>query len=86
MDCYLPHVAIGAFSLLAVFFILFIIFVCVVMGIIKAVAYCRIFSKAGYGWAWGLLMLLPLVHTIMLFVLGFSKWPIQQETDLLKKR
>ena len=46
---------------------------------------CKIFSKAGYSWAMGLLMLVPIVNFIMLLVLAFSDWPVQKELRLLKQ-
>lgn len=38
--------------------------------------FCRIFSKAGYPWALGLLMMVPIADIIMRFVLAFGDWPI----------
>ena len=54
--------------------------------IIKILIYCRIFSKAGYCWALGLLMLVPIANIIMPFVLAFGDWPIQKELRLLKQQ
>ena len=47
--------------------------------------WCKIFSKAGYSWAMGLLMLVPIANFIMLLVLAFSDWPIHKELRLLKQ-
>jgi hypothetical protein len=49
-------------------------------------AYCKIFAKAGYSWALGLLMLVPVANIIMPFVLAFSDWPIQKQLRLLKQQ
>ena len=39
----------------------------------------KIFSKTGYGWALGLLMLIPIANLIMLLVLAFGDWPVLKE-------
>jgi hypothetical protein len=44
----------------------------------------KIFAKAGYSGAMGLLMLIPLVNFIMLLVLAFGEWPIQRELRSLR--
>ena len=54
--------------------------------IIKILIYCKIFSKAGYCWALGLLMFVPIANIIMPFVLAFGDWPIQKELRLLKQQ
>ncbi|MBW7988490.1 MAG: hypothetical protein FVQ84_00480 [Planctomycetes bacterium] len=54
--------------------------------IIKALIYCKIFSKAGYCWALGLLMFVPIANIIMPFVLAFGDWPIQKELRVLKQQ
>ena len=58
-----------------------------VLGIVavKIVICCSIFSKAGYCWALGLLMLFPLVDIIMVFILAFGDWPVRRELRLLKQ-
>jgi hypothetical protein len=48
--------------------------------------FCKIFSKAGYCWALGLLMLVPIANIIMPFVLAFADWPIQKKLRLLKQQ
>jgi len=57
-----------------------------IVVIITALIYCKIFSKAGYCWALGLLMLVPIASIIMPFVLAFGDWPIQKELRLLKQQ
>ena len=44
------------------------------------------FSKAGYSWALGLLMLVPIANIIMPFVLAFGDWPIYKELRLLRQQ
>jgi hypothetical protein len=70
-----PSVA-PVFSL--IFFIFMIPIVLIVVGI-KVLIFCRIFSKAGFSWALGLLILVPIANIVMLFVLAFAEWPIQRE-------
>jgi len=65
---------------------LFVLFVVLVVTIIKVLVYCKIFSNAGYSWALGLLMLVPIANIIMLFVLAFAEWPIRKELRLLKQQ
>lgn len=38
--------------------------------------FCRIFAKAGYPWAMGILMMVPIANVIMPFVLAFGDWPV----------
>lgn len=53
--------------------------------IFTAVLFCKIFSKAGYHWAMGLLMLIPIANFIMLCVLAFGQWPIHRELQILRQ-
>ncbi|MCX5637048.1 MAG: hypothetical protein NTX52_05055 [Planctomycetota bacterium] len=64
----------------------FVLFSLVALLVITAVVYCRIFHKAGYHWALGLLMLVPIVCIIMPFVLAFGEWPIHKELQRLRSR
>ncbi len=41
------------------------------------IAWWRIWAKAGYSGALGLLMIIPFVNLIMILVLAFSEWPVQ---------
>ena len=66
--------------------IAFAILMSLIVLIIKILIYCKIFSKAGYCWALGLLMLIPIANIIMPFVLAFGDWPIQRELRLLKQQ
>ena len=67
-------------------FVIFIILVSLLMTILMAWVYCRIFSKAGYCWALGLLMFVPVGNIIMLFVLAFGDWPVLKELRMLKQQ
>lgn len=67
-------------------FVMFGLFIGLIVLIIKVWIYCRIFSKAGYPWALGLLILVPIASLIMPFVLGFGDWPIEKELRALKQQ
>jgi len=71
------------FLALVIAFVLFVIFVA---AAIKLLIFCRIFAKAGYSWALGLLMIVPIADIIMAFFLAFADWPIHKELCLLKQR
>ena len=46
--------------------------------------FCKIFSKAGYSWAFGLLVLVPLGNVVVPLVLALMEWPIQKQVRQLK--
>jgi len=71
------------------FFILlamFTTFVLLAVLAIKILIFCKIFSKAGYCWALGLLILIPLVNIFMAFFLAFADWPVCKEIRRLKQQ
>ena len=51
---------------------------------IRVLITCRIFGKAGYHWALGLLILVPIVNIIIPFYLAFADWPVQRQLRDLK--
>ena len=53
--------------------------------IVKALICCKIFAKAGYCWALGLLMFVPIANIIMIFMLAFGEWPIQRKLRQLEQ-
>jgi hypothetical protein len=56
------------------------------VGIIFAVIiYWRIFAKAGYSGALGLLMFVPIANIVMLCILAFAEWPIYKELNYLRQ-
>jgi hypothetical protein len=69
-----PDVGLILLTLLITFGVL------IALGIVmvKALVCCKIFARAGYCWALGLLMFVPIANIIMAFVLVFSEWPIQR--------
>jgi hypothetical protein len=54
--------------------------------IFAVVIYWRIFAKAGYSGALGLLMFVPIVNIIMLCILAFGEWPIYKELNYLRQQ
>ena len=76
------HVASG-FALLLMMFGIFFGLIAVA---IKVLIFCKIFSKAGYSWALGLLMLVPIADIIMAFFIAFADWPVQKELRKLKQQ
>ncbi len=59
---------------------------CIILSIVFIWLYCRIFSKAGYCWALGLLMLVPIVNVVMLCILALGDWPVLIELRGLKQQ
>jgi len=55
--------------------LVFLVFFCGYIFLL-GFAWWRVFRKAGYHGALGLLMLIPLVNFLMLMILAFSAWPI----------
>ena len=66
--------------------ITFMFFAALIATAIKILIFCKIFSKAGYSWALGLLILVPIANIIMAFFLAFADWPIRRELRLLKQQ
>ena len=71
---------------LGVLFILFITLISLIVTVLLTWAYCKIFSKAGYCWALGLLMLVPIANIVMPFILAFGEWPILKELRQLRQQ
>ena len=71
---------------LIVLIIFFATLCALVVTIVKILIYCKIFSKAGYSWALGLLMLVPIANIIMAFFLAFADWPVCRELRKLKQQ
>ncbi len=60
---------------------IFELLVLVVIILVIIVPAWRIVSKTGYPGVLSLLFLVPVVSIIMLFVLAFSKWPIEKQLE-----
>jgi hypothetical protein len=67
-------------------FLLFVILFALAMFILHVVVFCKIYSRAGYPWAMGFLMLIPIVNFIMMLILAFSEWPIQKQVKQLQQQ
>ena len=72
----------GPLEVLVIFFVAFVV---LVFTVIKVFSFCRIFSKAGYSWAFGLLMLVPMSELIIPLVLAFLDWPVCKEQREIKQ-
>ena len=44
------------------------------------VPYSRIFKRAGFHWALGILMVVPIVNLVLILFLAFAPWPIEKDT------
>lgn len=65
-------------------FVVFAAFIGLIVLVITILAFCKIFSKAGYCWAFGLLALVPFGNLIMILILAFADWPIHRDLRALK--
>lgn len=77
-----PNIA-PVFSLI---FFIFMIPVVMIVVAVKVLIFCKIFSKAGFSWALGLLILVPIANIVMLFVLAFAEWPVERELRSFKRQ
>ena len=82
---HVSHSTHAAPGFLILLLIMFGFFVGLIAIAIKALIFCKIFSKAGYSWALGLLILVPIADIIMAFYLAFADWPVQKELRKLKQ-
>lgn len=79
-----PHFGEGA-ALFSGCFLVFVILFSLLVTALTVWAYCRIFGKAGFSWALGLLALIPIANIIILFVLAFAEWPIERELQQMRQ-
>ena len=75
-----PSPVMALVPLLIVAFVLFSF-----LSVLLAFFFCRIFAKAGWHWALGLIVLVPIINLAVVPVLALAKWPIQTELEELKK-
>lgn len=54
--------------------------------VFAVVVWWKIFAKAGYGGALGLLMLIPGVNLVMLCILAFGQWPVLREVEDMRRQ
>jgi uncharacterized membrane protein YbhN (UPF0104 family) len=71
---------------LAIIIAFVIAFFVLVILAVKLLICCKIFANAGYSWALGLLMLIPIVNLIMIFYLAFADWPVRRELRSLQQK
>lgn len=71
------------FIVLLIMFIALFVLIC---AAIRVLIFCKISSRAGYSWALGLLMLLPIADIILAFFLAFADWPVQKQLRKLKQQ
>ncbi len=76
-----PH---EAMPLVTAFLIALLILTALTIALVKTWIYCRIFHKAGFSWALGLLILVPIANIILPFVLALGDWLIQKQLRVLK--
>ena len=62
------------------------IFMGLVISLIQVLVFCKLFGKAGYHWALGLLILVPLANIILPFFLAFADWPVRRELRVLRQQ
>ena len=62
------------------------VFFGLIVNLISILVFCKIFAKAGYHWALGLLTLVPIVNACLPFFLAFADWPAQKELRALRQR
>src|SRR5579864_2013963 len=65
---------------------LVVLVISVAVTIFFAIVYWKIFAKAGYSGAMGLLMFVPIANFIVLCVLAFGEWPIHKELNYLRSQ
>ena len=65
---------------------IFVALVVLISVALTLLVWCKLFAKAGYSWALGLLMLVPIANIVVPFYLAFADWPIQQEVRQLRQR
>lgn len=63
-----------------------IVLMVVVVNLVSILILCKIFAKAGYHWALGLLVLLPIANIVIPFFLAFADWPVHKELRALRQQ
>ena len=66
--------------------ILFWLMIVAVSIAVTLLIWCRLFHRAGFHWAMGLLMLVPIANIIMPFYLAFAEWPVLRQLKALQSR
>ncbi len=74
----------GAFVVFLAIAIALFILIVLLITFLLVLSYCKMFKKAGYSWAWGLIWLIPFGKIVLPLVLAFSDWPVLRELRKLK--
>ena len=83
-QCPISHCSEGAGAVFVAVFIVFLIFALLIITAIKILIACKVFSKAGYSWVFGLLILVPIADIVMVCFLAFADWPVLKELRQLR--
>jgi len=83
-QCPVSHCPEGVIAVFILVFVIFFIFAVLIVTAVKILIACKIFSKAGYSWALGLLMLVPIADIVVVCFLAFSDWPVLKELRQLR--
>ena len=59
--------------------------ICGAFLLLYVIASCRIFARAGFSPALGILMLVPGVNVLLLLWFGFASWPTMSELNRLRR-
>lgn len=79
-----PQMAAGPmFVMLMV--LVYVIVLIVSLGL-TVLIWCRLFGRAGFHWAFGFLMIVPIANIVMPFYLAFAEWPILRQLKTLQNR
>ena len=62
------------------------IFMALAISLVQVLIFCKLFGKAGYHWAYGLLILLPIANAVLPVYLAFADWPVRRELRELRQR
>ena len=66
---------------------LVIVLLLAIVGLVAGIIiWWRILAKTGYAGALGLLMIVPGANAILLLLLAFTRWPIEEELARLRDR
>src|SRR5256712_2062523 len=74
----------GSSSAIGAFLIVYLVIMLAIV-IFSIIVWWKIFSKAGYSGALGLLMFVPIANLVVLCVLAFGEWPIYRELNQLRQ-
>jgi hypothetical protein len=67
-----------------------VIIICIIIGLAMTgfgiLVWWKIFSKAGYSGALGILIFVPIAGLIVLLMLAFGEWPILRELNMRRQQ